>query len=150
MKLSEVFSSLLSAEDQAVGNVDDAKNEAEGLRRNAHKTFEDKRSTTLDSAHANARAIVDGARQRGDKEAFEILNAGESERKKISEFFEVNAEGLMESLANEVAEGYTVRARCGVGDAIIDVPRRRVKKGTSKQAGDPNSVPFRADGKVDT
>jgi vacuolar-type H+-ATPase subunit H len=111
MKLSEVFSSLLQAEDQAAEYVSDAKNEAERLHRKARMDFEDKRKTALDVAHGNARATVDGARIRGDKEAIEILALGESERNKITELFEKNVDELMAALANETAEEYVTRAR---------------------------------------
>ena len=111
MKLSEVFSSLLSAEDQAAENVSAANTEAERLRRNANEIFENKRRAALDEAHANARAIVDSARQRSDKEALDILNSGESERKKITELFGKSADSLMSSLVNEAAEECITRAR---------------------------------------
>ena len=110
MKLSEVFSSLLSAEDQAVENVSIAKNEAERLRRKSRESFEDERRAAIDAAHSHARALVDGARHRGEKEALDILNLGESERKKIIELFERNVDKIMTSLANEVAEKYAARA----------------------------------------
>jgi len=111
MKLSEVFASLLSAEDQAVESVSAAKNESERMRRNARMNFEDKRRTALDAAHAAARAVVDGARQRGDKEALEIQNSGESERRKITELFEKNVDMIMTALANDIAEECLTRAR---------------------------------------
>ena len=117
MKLAEVFSSLLSAEDQAVENVSAAKSEAERLRANARASFEDKRRAALDAAHANARAVVDGARQRGDKEALDILSSGESERRKITELFEGNADRLMTALADEVAGECSARARSGGGES---------------------------------
>jgi ATP synthase H subunit len=111
MKLSEVFSSLLSAEDQAVEYVSSAKYEAERLHRNARMGFEDKRKSALDAAHDFAREAIDGAKQRGEKEAIEIRTSGESERNKITELFEKNADVLMAALVNEMAEGYVSRAR---------------------------------------
>lgn len=135
MKLSEVFSSLLSAEDQAVENVNAAKNEAERLRRNAYENYENKRRAALDAAHANARSVVDGARQRGDNEALDILNSGESERKKITELFEKNVDDLMSSLADEIAEKCAARARGKtVGDASQS-PTIRVQSKTKRKAG---------------
>jgi vacuolar-type H+-ATPase subunit H len=111
MKLSEVFSSLLSAEDQAVEYVSNAKNEALRLRRNTRVSFEDKRKTALDAAHGFARAVIDSARQRGEKEAIEIMTSGESERYKITELYEKNVDALMTALADEIAEECVTRAR---------------------------------------
>ncbi|MCL1875889.1 MAG: hypothetical protein FWF87_06485 [Synergistaceae bacterium] len=111
MKLSEVFASLLSAEDQAVEYVSTAKSKAERLRANARVNYEEKRRAALDTAHAAARAVVDGARQRGDKEALDILNSGESERRKMAELFQKNVDQLMTALVNEVAEECMARAR---------------------------------------
>ena len=111
MKLSEVFSSLLSAEDKAVEYVSSAKNEAERMNRSARVDFEDKRAAALEAAHENARVLVDEARIRGEREANEILSSGESERNKITELFEKNVDALMTDLANEIAEECARRAR---------------------------------------
>ena len=111
MKLSEVFSSLLSAEDQAVGNVSAAKNEVESLRKKSRESFEDDRRAALDAAREAARARFDDAKQRGEKEALDILNAGESERRKITELFEKNVDKIMTSLVNEVAATCAARVR---------------------------------------
>ncbi|MCL2146464.1 MAG: hypothetical protein FWH52_01530 [Synergistaceae bacterium] len=114
MKLSEVFSFLLSAEDQAAENVRTAKNEVERLRRKSRESFEAARRTALSDAHKRARALVESSRQRGEKEALEILNSGESGRRKITELFENNVDEIITSLTNEVAEKYAARTRKAV------------------------------------
>ena len=104
MKLSEIFSSLLLAEDRAAEDINTAKKEAERLLTKTRSSFDNNRRESLDNAHAAARVVVENARQRGDNEALDILNAGKAERMKINELFEKNVDVIMASLANEVAE----------------------------------------------
>ena len=111
MKLSEVFSLLLSAEDQAVENVRAAKNEVERLHRKSRESFEEARNAVISEARKNARARVEEARERSGKEALDILNSGETGRKKIIELFENSVDRIMTSLTNEVVEKYVARAR---------------------------------------
>jgi vacuolar-type H+-ATPase subunit H len=113
MKLSEVFSLLLSAEEQAVENVRAAKNEVEKLRRKSREGFEGARKAAISDAHVRARSLVEESRQRGEKEALSILKVGETGRMKIIELFENNVDTIMTSLANEVAAKYSARARNG-------------------------------------
>ena len=109
LSLSEVFLSLLSAEDQAIGNVNAAKNEAEILIRSSHESLRAKRNTVLHTTRESARALVETAGKRGDEEALNIINLGESETREITELFESNVDELMANLANEVAEEYATR-----------------------------------------
>ena len=111
MKLSEVFSSLLLAENKATENVGATKDEVDRLHRKTRADFEFKRKTALGAARAEANALVKAAKLRGDNEAVDILNAGESERKVIIELFDSNVRCLMSALANEVAEEYVNAAR---------------------------------------
>jgi vacuolar-type H+-ATPase subunit H len=125
MNLSEVFSSLLSAEDQATKNLVAAKDDVEKLRRDTYESFEDVRKTTLHDAHAEARALVEAARQRGHNEAIHILSEGASERDKITELLEKNVRDLVASLVNEVADEY-------VSTASATISKYKKNRGAAK------------------
>lgn len=103
MKLSEVLATILSAEDEAADKTERAKAEAEKLRRETHADFERKRKEKLDAAHAEARSMVESARNKAEDESMKIKNSGQVERKKMYELFEANVDSVIDELANETA-----------------------------------------------
>lgn len=111
MKLSEVFSELLSAEEKSNQTVKNARDSVDALRSEARAKIEGARKTSLEELHVKSELIEKNARADADSEILKIKNAASAAAAKITELFERNAADAMTRLADDVALACVSRAR---------------------------------------
>lgn len=107
MELKEILTQLLGAEHEANRVIEESQKEASGILQSVRDDFAGEREDRLRSAHEQAKATVETARNAGAAEASQILAMGEDERKKMNLRFNEKANQVVEDLVNEIAQEYS-------------------------------------------
>lgn len=107
MELKEILTQLLGAEHEANRVIEEAKNEASAILQSVRDEFAREREDRMRSAHEQAKATVETARNAGEAEASQTLVMGEVERKRMNARFNEKIHLVVEDLVNEIALDYS-------------------------------------------
>ncbi|MDI9388593.1 MAG: hypothetical protein QM441_05100 [Synergistota bacterium] len=111
MNLSTVLGELLAASDDATASVEAARRKASEMLRESRERLAADREVRLTAARAQAKAIVESARQSAELEAAHITDMGVRGRQKMKERFEQAAPEIVRTMAIEVAARFGPQAR---------------------------------------
>lgn len=111
MKLSEVLTVLLKAEDEAVEIRLDAERQAKALIEKARNAFSENQEARLKAAREEARAQVESARQAVEIDAQHVLALSKASCEKIQDHFDNKIPQLINQLADELATKYALQGR---------------------------------------
>ena len=106
MNLSTVLGELLAASDDATASVEAARRKASEMLRESRERLAADREVRLTAARAQAKAIVESARQSAELEAAQIAEMGANGRRKMEEHFAESAPEIVRSLVMETAARY--------------------------------------------
>ena len=111
MKLSEVLSVLLKAEDEALEIRSAAEQEAKAIIQKMHDKFAQDQESCLNSAREEARSQVESTKQAVEMEALHISELALKAREKMQEHFDRKTPELIAKLAEETATKYAAQGR---------------------------------------
>jgi len=99
--LQEALAVLLGAESEGAREVEEAKAEAERIKRATNEKIVMERQRRLNGAKEKAKAIIESARSAAEEEAKQILEVGKMERQRARRRFNEVVESVVDSLVKE-------------------------------------------------